>query len=259
MKVFTGHHELSTNWHGGVYAIGNFDGLHIAHRALIQKAFQVATEMSSRPAVLTFDPHPRELFDAAAIQFRLSTSSQKMQDLAKLGADFCVNQRFDFDFARLTPVEFVEFVLSGSLSASHVVVGTDFRFGSRQAGNAEILQELCVKQGISISVIDQITFANEAVSSSLIRDHLEKGEMSSAEKLLGRPWTVLVSPDFADGETSFDFSNYTKIREGEYSVRIGGIACCATLVRIDERKQLLLPDKEWSQASFNNVIVEFVS
>jgi|AntAceMinimDraft_13_1070369.scaffolds.fasta_scaffold04683_2 hypothetical protein len=259
MPVFMGHHELPAKWRGGVYAIGNFDGLHIGHQALIEKTFEVAAEMSCRPAILTFDPHPRELFDASAIQFRLSTSLQKARDLAKLGTGFCVNQNFDLDFAALTPVEFVEEVLRKSLSASHVIVGTDFRFGCRQAGDTEILKELCAQQGIGISVIDQIRFGGEVVSSSLIRDLLGNGEMSSAAKLLGRPWTVLVSPAFTDGETSFDFSDYTKLREGEYTVRIDGISCCATLVSIEERKQILLPSREWSPNSSDNLIVEFVS
>lgn len=259
MPVFMGHHELSAKWHGGVYAIGNFDGLHIGHRALIQKTFEVAAELSCRPAILTFDPHPRELFDVSAMQFRLSTSLQKARDLAKLGTSFCVNQNFDLDFAGLTPVEFVEEVLSESLSASHVVVGTDFRFGCRQAGDTEMLKELCAHRGIGISVIEQIRFGGEVVSSSLIRDILGNGEMSSAAKLLGRPWTVLASPAFTDGRTFLDFSGYTKLREGEYAVRIDGIACCATLVSIEERKQILLPPGEWSPNSSDNLIVEFVS
>jgi hypothetical protein len=259
MPVFMGHNEVSEKWHGGVYAIGNFDGLHIGHQTLIEKTFHVAAEMSWRPAILTFDPHPRELFDAPAMQFRLGTSLQKTRDLAKLGTGFCVNQHFDMEFAALTPVEFVEEVLSDSLSAAHVVVGADFKFGCRQAGNTEILKELCAQRGIGISVIDQITFGGQMVSSSRIRDLLGKGKMSAATGLLGRPWTVLESPDFLDGETSIDLSGYTKLKEGRYEVRIDGIVSRATLVKMEEGKQILALPKDWSPTSSNKVIVEFVS
>lgn len=259
MPIFMGHHEVSEKWHGGVYAIGNFDGLHIGHQTLIEKTFQVATEMSCRPAILTFDPHPRELFDASGMQFRLGSSLQKTRDLSTMGTGICVNQHFDFDFAALTPVEFVEEVLRKSLLASHVVVGTDFKFGCRQAGNTELLKELCAQRGIGISAIDQVRFGGEVVSSSVIRDLLGKGEMLDAARLLGRPWTVLESPGFLDGQTSFDLSGYTTVKEGGYEVRIDGIVSRATLIKMEEGKQILALPKEWSPTSSNKVNVEFVS
>jgi hypothetical protein len=259
MPVFMGHHEVSEKWHGGVYAIGNFDGLHIGHQKLIEKTVQVATETSCRPAILTFDPHPRELFDASAVNFRLGTSLQKTRDLANLGTGFCVSQHFDLDFAALTPVEFVDEVLRKSLSASHVVVGTDFKFGCRQAGNTEMLQELCAQRGIGISAIEQIRFGGEVVSSSLIRNLLGKGEMLAAARLLGRPWTVLENPCSLDGETSFDLSGYTDLKEGAYQVRIDGITCRATLAKMEADKQILALPKDIPPISSNKVIVEFVS
>lgn len=259
IPVFMGHHEVSKKWHRGVYAIGNFDGLHIGHQALIEKAIQIAAETSCRPAILTFDPHPRELFDAAAVNFRLGNSLQKTQDLANLGTGFCVNQHFDLDFAALTPVEFVKEVLSKSLSASHVVVGTDFKFGCRQAGNTEILKELCAQRDIGITVLEQIRFEGKVVSSSLIRDLLRKGEMEAASGLLGRPWTVMEMPYFQDGQSSFDLSGYTELKEGDYEVRIDGIACRANLAKMEDGEQILGLPTEWPLTSSNNMIVEFLS
>jgi hypothetical protein len=259
MPVFIGHQEVSPKCHGGVYAIGNFDGLHIGHQALIEKAIQIAAGTSRRSAILTFDPHPRELFDASAASFRLGNSSQKTRDLADLGTGFCVNQKFDFDFASLTPDEFVEEVISNSLSASHVVVGTDFKFGFRQAGNTEILKELCAHRGIGISILEQVRFGGEVVSSSLIRDLLGKGEVMVAAELLGRPWTILESPRFLDGVTSFDLSVYTQLNEQEYQVRVDGTDCRANLSKIEEGQQILVLPRDWVFSGFNNVVVEFIS
>ena len=259
MPVFMGHHEVSEKWHGGAYAIGNFDGLHIGHQTLIEQTVQIAAETCCRPAILTFDPHPRELFDASAVNFRLGTSLQKTRDLASLGTGFCVNQHFDLDFAALTPVEFVEEVLNKSLSASHVVVGTDFKFGCRQAGNTEILKELCAQRDIGVSVIKQIMCEGEVVSSSLIRDLFRKGEMVAASHLLGRPWSVVERPGFQDGQSCFDLSGYTELKEGDYEVRIDDMGCLANLAKMENGKQILALPKEWKLSSSNNVVVEFLS
>ena len=122
-----------------------------------------------------------------------------------------------------------------------------------------MLKELCAQRGIGISAIDQITFGGQMVSSSRIRDLLGKGKMSAATGLLGRPWSVLESPDSLDGETSIDLSGYTKLKEGRYEVRIDGIVSRATLIKMEEGKQILALPKEWSPTSSNKVIVEFVS
>lgn len=259
MPVFLGHQEVSRKWHGGVYAIGNFDGLHIGHQTLIEKTIQIAAETSRRPAVLTFDPHPRELLDASAMKFRLSNTLQKTRDLAELGTGFCVSQHFDFDFASLSPEDFVDGVVGISLSASHVVVGSDFKFGCRQAGNTEVLRELCSQRGIGVSVIEQVRSGGEVVSSSLIRDRLGKGEMVAATRLLGRPWTIAESLIFLDGETSLDLSGYTELDEREYRVRVDGTVCRANLTKVADGNQKLVLPKEWTPANSGNVVVEFLS
>jgi len=259
IPVFKDHRDVFGKWHGGVYAIGNFDGLHIGHQALIQETIRIAAETNSPPAIMTFDPHPRELFDPSASPFRLATSLQKMQELAKLGLGLCLNQYFDMNFAKLTPEAFAEQVLMQSLRATHVVVGADFRFGSRQSGNTEILTQLCADLGIGLTVIDQIRVAGNVASSSLIRDLIASGEMSAVANVLGRPWSVVARAEISDAGLFFDLSDYTKIGRGEYTVRVHGIVCRATLSESCEGRQILTVSKEKGWIAANYARAEFIS
>jgi riboflavin kinase/FMN adenylyltransferase len=259
MPVFQDHRDVSGKWHGGVYAIGNFDGLHIGHQALIQETIRIAAETTSPPAIMTFDPHPRELFDPSAPSFRLATSVQKTQDLARLGMGLCLNQYFDMNFAALTPEAFAEQILMESLRATHVVVGADFRFGSRQSGNTEILTQLCADLGIGLTVIDQIRVAGKVASSSLIRDLIASGEMSAVANVLGRPWSVVARAKVSEAGLSFDLSDYTRIRSGEYAVRVYGIACRATLSESGEGRQILSVSNEQGLITADHARVDFIS
>lgn len=187
MPIFMDYRDVSEKWHGGVYAIGNFDGLHVGHQALIRRTVKIAAQKGRHTSLLTFDPHPRELFDPSASPFRLATLAQKTHELTKNAAELCLNQLFDMDFAALKPSGFVDHVLLRSLRASHVVVGADFRFGRRQSGNVDSLKDMCVRRSIGITVIDQIRIDGQVVSSSLARRLVAEGRISSVAKILGRP------------------------------------------------------------------------
>jgi cytidyltransferase-like protein len=259
MPVFKDHREVSGKWHGGVYAIGNFDGLHIGHQTLIQETIRIAAETASLPAIMTFDPHPRELFDPSAPSFRLATSLQKTQDLARLGMGLCLNQHFDMNFAVLKPKEFVERVLMEALRATHVVVGADFKFGSRQSGNTEILKQLCADLGIGVTVIDSIRVDDKVASSSLIRDLVNNGEMLAVADVLGRPWSVMARAEITDTGLSFNLSDYTKIKRGEYNVHVDSIACRATLIGSSQGHQILSVPNEQGWIAAAHARVEFIS
>jgi riboflavin kinase/FMN adenylyltransferase len=259
MKIFTDHREVSEKLHGGVYAIGNFDGLHVGHQELLQQTLRISEEMTKRPAILTFDPHPREFFAPSALPFRLATTAQKTRELGSLGAGLCLNQSFEKDFSVLTPSEFVRRVLLDSLRAAHLVVGADFKFGYRQSGNTDMLKELCSQLGIGISVVDQIRVGSETASSSLARDHICEGEMSSAANVLGRPWSVEAIPVLDNDIYSFDLSHYTKIKNREYDVRINGVPYRAALAELDERRQFLSLPSHLDLRKNNTAIIEFIS
>ncbi|MDE0779527.1 MAG: FAD synthetase family protein [Alphaproteobacteria bacterium] len=259
MKIFTDHREVSEKSHGNVYAIGNFDGLHVGHQELLQQTLRISEEMMKRPAILTFDPHPREFFAPSALPFRLATTAQKTRELASLGAGLCLNQNFEKDFSVLTPSEFVRRVLLDSLRAAHLVVGADFKFGYRQSGNTDMLKELCSQLGIGISVVDQIRVGSETASSSLARDHICEGEMSSAANVLGRPWSVEAIPVLDNDIYSFDLSYYTKIKNGEYAVRIDGAPLCATLNELGDGQQFLSVPSYLNLRRSSSVIIEFAS
>jgi riboflavin kinase / FMN adenylyltransferase len=259
MPVFPDHRHVSGKWHGGVYAIGNFDGLHVGHQALIRETIRIAAETGAPSAVLTFDPHPRELFDPSALPFRLATSARKTHELNARGTRLCLNQRFDPDFAALKPAEFVDYVLLRSLRAAHVVVGEDFRFGSRQSGNTELLHDLCSPRGIGITVIGQITVGGEVASSSLVRHRIAEGRISETMPLLGRPWSVTATPEISNGGLRFDLSGYTRIKAGTYEVRIDGMTRHAAVTGTDDRRQILsVPAMEGLHAS-DHTVIEFMS
>lgn len=258
MPVFPDHRTVPGKWQGGVYAIGNFDGLHIGHRALIRQTLEIAATTGAHPAVLTFDPHPRELFDPSALPFRLADAAWKTQELGRLGTGLCLNQRFDRDFAALAPDAFVDHVLRHSLRASHLVVGADFRFGSRQSGDTTLLAELCAQRGIGITVIDPVRIGGEVASSSLARRLIADGRMADVAAVLGRPWSVTARPERRADRLRFDLSDHTGVAAGAYDVRIGGETYRATLARDGDRRQVLSIPQAGELPAGSAAFIEFV-
>jgi len=257
MPVFADHRRMSAKWHGGVYAMGNFDGLHIGHEALIEETFRIAAQNNKPTAVLTFEPHPRELFRVSESPFRLSTAAQKVQRFASLDTQLCLTQNFDLDFAALTPQQFVAEVLSNSLRASHVVVGPDFCFGQRRSGDVSALGQLCGALGIGVTVVEPIAIAGTVASSSRIRALIAEGRMDSATDILGRPWSVSSRPRRTTGGITFDLSHYTAIGDGDYLVRTGSTTCTASLARYSNGEQTLsinadldTPDEQITEIMF---------
>lgn len=259
MPVFGDHRAVSAKWHGGVYAMGNFDGLHIGHEGLIEAAFRIAARNSRSAALLTFEPHPRELFGVSDAPFRLSNAAQKVRRLASLGTRFCLTQNFDHDFAALSPQQFVDHVLSRSLRASHVVVGPDFCFGQRRAGNVSVLRQLCAAFGIGVTVVEPVAVAGAVASSSLIRALIGEGRMKSAAGILGRPWSVSARPRHIANGLAFDLLHYTAIGAGDYLVRIGDTNCIASLARHSDDKQVLSTNADLNSPIEQIAEIAFIS
>jgi riboflavin kinase/FMN adenylyltransferase len=172
-----------------VATIGKFDGVHIGHRAVIQRLRDRAE--GRRVVVITFDRHPLELFDPAHAPKPLLSIAQKVEALREAGADLVVVLPFTAEFSALSPEEFVHEILSDGVSASRVLVGADFRFGSGGAGDVETLTELGATHGFSVEVLaDVCVDGGMKVSSSTIRDALLAGDVGLASQLLGRPHGV---------------------------------------------------------------------
>jgi riboflavin kinase / FMN adenylyltransferase len=176
---------------GAVIAIGNFDGVHLGHRAVIAAAKKIADEKGAPLAVLTFEPHPRRVFTPATKPFRLTPFRAKSRLLAEAGVDLLLTLRFNRAFAAVSADDFAGELLAGRLGVAHVAVGPDFTFGRGRAGNTALLQSLAPRLGFAVSVVAPVSDPGGTIySASRIRDHLEAGRPREAASLLGRAWEI---------------------------------------------------------------------
>lgn len=194
MRVFRGLHPAADA--DAVITIGNFDGMHLGHQALLRQLRAEAQSRGLKSSVLTFAPHPREFFAKrrdgvdAVVPARLHTLREKLEALAANGVDDTRICRFDQAFASLSPEDFVQVVLVGAMRARHVMIGDDFRFGARRAGDFALLESLGKQHGFSVSSLDSQCMEGERVSSSQVRDALAAGDLGRAEALLGYPYAM---------------------------------------------------------------------
>lgn len=188
MKVFWSVDDVKDEMADGVVAIGNFDGVHLGHVALIAKVNELKGQ---RPgAVLSFTPHPNELLHENVAHFYLTSDEQKIRMLSRLGLDFAIIQRIDPQFLKLSPVSFVEEVLVNQLKAKDVVVGDDFTFGAQAKGNTAFLTKLGGQHGFNTHVVPPVNIDGQRCSSTTIRSYLRAGDVAKANRMLGRQFSM---------------------------------------------------------------------
>ena len=175
---------------GAVYAIGNFDGLHLGHRAVIERAVAIAKERAAPSAILTFEPHPADFFAGRPVVFRLTPPQDKAAIAARLGLTGLVLIRFDASLASMSAEEFVTEILVERLRVGAVVVGWDFHFGKGRSGSAATLAESGLEYGFDVEIIAKVEDGAGVVSSSAIRKALEHGDLAAAARGLGRNYSV---------------------------------------------------------------------
>jgi len=181
----------SSHPRGAVLAMGNFDGLHKGHAALIGQARDRARANGVPAAVLTFEPHPRSVFMPEGEPFRLTPFRVKEREIARLGVELMFVQHFDAAFARKSAESFVDEVLLGAVGVRHVVVGHDCTFGNRRRGTPEMLRAAGAEHGFGLTVIEPICGPDAAVySSTHIRELLKSGKPRQAAAQLGRFWEI---------------------------------------------------------------------
>ncbi len=190
MHLFRGFRNCKTDDRGVAVAIGNFDGIHVGHQALVRAARDRAAASGARLAVLTFEPHPREFLEPAAAPPRLMRLGEKCAALDALGVEQLVVLRFDARLQHLPAAVFVEQVLRQGLGARHVVVGEGFRFGSRRAGTIETLTAAGAAGGFEVVTVPSVMADGARVSSTRVREALARGDLGGAARLLGRPYTL---------------------------------------------------------------------
>ncbi|HMO08452.1 MAG TPA: bifunctional riboflavin kinase/FAD synthetase [Paracoccaceae bacterium] len=180
MEVFKGWQGLGAAARGASVAMGNFDGVHLGHRSVIETA-----RAHGPLGVVTFEPHPRQHFAPEAPPFRLMNAEARANRLAKLGVERLFELPFDARLATLTPEAFVDQVLHRGLGVAHVTVGSDFAFGAGRKGTADDLTRLCAVRGIGVTAAPLLAPEGHAVSSTAIREALTTGEPRTAAAMLG--------------------------------------------------------------------------
>ncbi|MDP1606224.1 MAG: bifunctional riboflavin kinase/FAD synthetase [Rhodocyclaceae bacterium] len=173
-----------------VLAIGNFDGLHLGHRALLERLTEHARRLNLPPAVMTFEPHPRELFTPEQAPARLTSLREKLALLDACGIEEVFLLHFSRKLAGLSAQDFIDRVLVQGLAVRHLIIGDDFRFGKGRAGDFAMLQAVGQQQGFGVEAMHTIEVGGERVSSSAVRDALRLGDLEHAARLLGRPYSI---------------------------------------------------------------------
>jgi riboflavin kinase/FMN adenylyltransferase len=170
--------------------IGNFDGVHRGHRAMLDRLVVKARALGLACSVLTFEPHPREFFSAATAPTRLSRLREKLELIAEAGIDRTHVLRFGAQLAAMSAERFIEEVLLRGMGVRWLLVGRDFRFGAKRVGDFEMLKAAGARQGFGVEAMDDVLEGAQRISSSGVRAALAAGDLEAAARLLGRPYTM---------------------------------------------------------------------
>lgn len=228
MQVIEGYQNAPAFARGASIAIGNFDGVHRGHQALIELAVAKARELSSAAGVMVFEPHPREYFKPGEPQFRLTSLAQKLEMFDALGLDFAIVMPFNAELANMPAADFIANVLVAGLGIRHAVIGYDFFFGKGRTGTPDMLWQAGEKYGFQVSVLAPVAEEGEVFSSSAIRMHLAQGDVAGAARGLGRYWSVKgkVVPGAQRGRgigyptANIALSRGTALAHGIYAVKV---------------------------------------
>ena len=228
MQRLTLEMPVPGNLRGAILALGNFDGFHLGHQAVVGRAVQRGAHERRPVIVATFDPHPVRYFKPDIPPFRLTSLDQRERLFATAGADAMLVFGFDGKLAATGAEEFVSGLLAERIGAAGVVTGEDFTFGAKRSGNATVLAELGARVGIAAETVAPVFLHGEPVSSSRIRDALVAGDPGSATRLLTRPFAIegVVGHGDKRGRTlgyptaNLKLGTYLRPRYGIYAVRV---------------------------------------
>jgi riboflavin kinase/FMN adenylyltransferase len=212
--------------------IGNFDGVHLGHQAMLAELVRAARERRLPACVMTFEPHPREFFAPDQAPPRLTSLREKVELLAACGIDHVHVCRFNYELAQISPPEFIERVLIAGLGVRWLLVGDDFRFGARRAGDFVTLKQAAPRFGFEVRAMESHTLDGERVSSTAVRTALASGRLSRAARLLGRAYSIsgrVVRGDGLGRKLGFPTANVQMKHNrppltGIFAVEVTGIA-----------------------------------
>jgi len=188
MQGFETYKDLSDDVRDCVVVIGNFDGVHKGHQKLLHDAAALAREKGKKLSVLTFEPHPRQLFRPDDRPYRITPKDLKLERLKAAGVDIVYSLPFDWNFASQSAEDFVQDILIDGLKAAHIVIGYDFRFGQLRKGSAQTIKDA----GLDVTIIEKVTDSQngDEFSSSRVRQLLRHGDIAQANDVLGWEWEI---------------------------------------------------------------------
>jgi len=226
MQIVTGASEIEMA--PSALALGNFDGVHAGHQAVLQTTIDLAAAHGVDAAVAVFDPHPRRFFQPDSPPFRLMDDTQQANALRAMGFARLHVLPFNHDVSHMMPREFTEVILRGWANARHVIVGADFEFGKGRSGDVASLKGIGEQLGFVATGVELKADGTEKISSSQIRQHLSSGDIENANRLLGRRWTVrgVVEQGDQRGRTigfptaNISLGDYCRPQFGVYAVRV---------------------------------------
>ena len=230
MRILRHFENVPDGARGGVALLGNFDGVHRGHQAVIGAAAEDAARLGAPLVVVTFEPHPRRFFRPDDPPFLLTTFRSKVLQLGALGVDVLLVLRFDRAMSEMTAEDFARKVLIGGLAPRQITIGYDFHFGHRRRGNPAMLKQLAEPAGVAVKVIEPVATADgEVYSSTRIREYLAGGKPGHAAALLGRPFEIEGRVERGDrrGRTigfptaNLSLGSYLRPAYGVYAVRAG--------------------------------------
>lgn len=210
MHVFHAIEDVRQHLSSSAVAIGNFDGCHLGHMALLKRMMEDSKTQQVTPVVLTFYPHPVEVLNPTKKLERLTTAREKLALLEKFGVALVLVERFDTTLANLSPRVFYLKYLRDGLKAKSIHVGFNFEFGKGRAGNTRVLGDLCTEFGAHLTVTEPFQLQQSKVSSSLIRNLIARGDTLAAARFLGRPYSIsgeVVHGDSRGGGLGFPTAN----------------------------------------------------
>jgi riboflavin kinase/FMN adenylyltransferase len=257
MERLPGDRPVPAHLRGGIVALGNFDGFHVGHQAVVGRVLARARAAGVPALIATFDPHPARLFRPDAPPFLLTTIDQRMALFEAFGVDGALALPFDHGMAAVSPEGFVADWLYDRIGASAVVTGHDFTFGKDRAGDTAALARLGKRYGVGAEVVAPVEAEGAIASSTRIREHLKAGAMDAAARLFTRPYTIEGIVQHGDklGRTigyptaNLTLGDYQRPAYGVYAVRgrladgrvLDGAANCGVRPQFDPPKELLEP------------------
>ena len=222
------NYNIKNNDKGSIILIGSFDGLHLGHRKLFERAKKLKSKTKLKIGVFTFDPIPKMFFSKVLINYRISNLNEKIRILKNFNVDFVINQNFNKNFSKIKCNNFIKNILIKKIRMKYIYVSNNFKFGNKREGNVTQLINNEKKYGYKIVKPKPLKLRNKIASSSLIRNFLENGYLEKANKLLNRNWTIIgkvekgrqIGKKIGFPTCNIDIKDYVLAKPGVYAVKV---------------------------------------